>query len=158
MCSLGPCVSFKWLSSCGPFTWAWILSTCMIHNNVLLSISCSCLSIICTVIGPFICLMIVVYFLGLLCNNVLLARSVVVTSTTSNRFLLRRQGVFCHLYGIASCVCSFSILLARLTLTLIPLLVAGSVFGNGLQTVSVLGHARKLSFRSCCVSLVHADH
>ena len=63
-----------------------------------------------------------------------------------------------NLYGIVSCVCSFSVLLARLTLTLIPLLVAGSVFGNGLQTVSVLGHARKLSFRSCCVSLVHAGH
>ena len=84
VCSLGPCVSFKWLRSCGPFIWDWILSTCMIHNNDLLSVSCPCLFIIGVVISPFICLVVVVYFLALLCHNVLLARSVVVTSTTSN--------------------------------------------------------------------------
>ena len=52
VCSLGPCVSFKWLRSFGPFVWAQILTTCMIHNNVVLSISCPCLSRVYSVISP----------------------------------------------------------------------------------------------------------
>ena len=50
-------------------------------------------------------------------------------------------------YNIISCVCAFSVLLVHLTVTLIRSVIGCwfPVFENGLQTVSVLRHARKLS-------------
>ena len=59
-----------------------------------------------------------------------------------------REDLVCFI----TCDCVFPFLLAQLAVVWMPVLVAGvCLFGNGLQSVSVFAHARKLSVESCCV-------